>query len=96
MVDLCDKTVPYQPNIDIANNVANHFQRQDRRVEAVGDYVMMTPIEQEGYVPPGFDNMQSVNNFGSGEQPVGTLRVKFDLCPIGPMSLLAKAVMVGL
>ena len=40
--------------------------------------------------------MQSVNNFGSGEKPVGTLRVKFDLCPIGPISLLAKAVMIGM
>ena len=40
--------------------------------------------------------MQTVNNFGTGEQPVGTLRVMWKLCPIGPMSLLAKAVMVGL
>lgn len=36
--------------------------------------------------------MQVVPHSASGEQSAGTLRVKFELCPIGPISLIAKSI----
>jgi hypothetical protein len=55
----------------------------------------MTPVESHEYVPPAFDNIQAVKTYNSEEPPMGTLRVKFELCPIGPISVIGKAVVQG-
>lgn len=58
--------------------------KNDRTGQINGEYIYFKVNDNSGYVPPSqYDESQ--NNNGDG---AGTLRVKYSLCPTGPISLI--------
>lgn len=79
--DLCSKAVP-------ANMTMEHASRLATRANQP-----IVPTIQDNYIyftPKGISfNPQSIlAHAGSGE---GTLRVRYDVCPLGPISIVGKS-----
>jgi hypothetical protein len=72
-----------------AQNILRNTSIRDRTPTLYGEYLQFTP-QQGGYNPQpgGGYNPQYGGGVSGGE---GTLRVKFIMCPTGPLSLIAKS-----
>ena len=73
--DLCQRTVHFPLVPEHAQNVLRNTNRMDRAPSAVGDYLYFAPM--------GMAHM--------GEGAHGTLRMRYSLCPTGPMSLVGES-----
>lgn len=69
-----------------AQAILNNTRRQDRSPSCNGQYLYFTP---GGGYSPGPSGYPGSNNFNLNAE--GTLRVQFQLCPTGPLSLIAKS-----
>jgi len=89
VADKCSKTVGFTPNASIAQNIINKTGRKDRIPSPSGEYIYFSTGGQgQNYDPNGY---QGGGNYGAGNQGPGTLRVRFLLCPTGPMSLVGQS-----
>jgi hypothetical protein len=70
-----------------AQNILSNTNRRDRTPSMNGQYLYFTPAATGGFNLGGPQGYYPL----SGGQSEGTLRVKFLLCPTGPLSLVAKS-----
>jgi hypothetical protein len=85
IADLCSKVIPFNPTIDVAQRILSQTRRGDRQPSLAGEYIYFSPGATGGY-----------NNFQGGYNPMGgqgegALRVRFLLCPTGPLSLVGQS-----
>lgn len=88
VADKCCKIIPFSPTMQNAQMILKNTRRNDRIPSNNGQYLYFTPTAPGGYssAPGGYNP-----GFGGQSGAEGTLRVQFQLCPTGPLSLIAKS-----